>query len=225
MCWRGLITVLSGRAELTSSSSHRAPRLRIEPAPVAKYGQHPGRASAMPDPRQVSRRNATTARTRRWASASGGRRSFPKMLVTCFSIARSVTTSRAAIAAFESPSAISSSTSRSRGVRVSIGLSRRLRPSSRETIERIERRATFGNTADCSDELGDVGHSVLRGYPPRRHLQRGARSHSRSPRTGRAPARRRPDGADESPSLRPGPHSCASAASGCRRSRHRGCNS
>ena len=38
------------------------------------------------------------------------------MLATCFSTAPSVTTSAAAIAALERPSAISASTSRSRGV-------------------------------------------------------------------------------------------------------------
>ena len=59
--------------------------------------------------------------------------SLPKMLVTCFSTARSVTTMCSAIALFERPSAISSSTSRSRGVSSSSGSSRRARPTSWET--------------------------------------------------------------------------------------------
>ena len=56
------------------------------------------------------------------------------MLVTCFSTARSVTTSRPAIPAFDRPSAISSRTSRSRGVSESIGSVPRRRPTSCETI-------------------------------------------------------------------------------------------
>jgi hypothetical protein len=66
--------------------------------------------------RLYARRKASTARTRRWCSESALSRSFPKMDVTCFSTARSVTTRRSAIAMFDSPSAISPSTSRSRGV-------------------------------------------------------------------------------------------------------------
>ena len=50
------------------------------------------------------------------------------MLVTCFSTACGVTTSTSAMPLFERPSAISSSTSRSRGVSASSGSSRRLRP-------------------------------------------------------------------------------------------------
>ena len=46
-------------------------------------------------------RKASTARTRRWSSEAAGSRSFAKMLVTCFSTARSVTTMRAAIPWFE----------------------------------------------------------------------------------------------------------------------------
>ncbi len=62
------------------------------------------------------------------------------MLVTCFSTARSVTTSCAEIALLERPSAISSSTSRSRGVMSTSGSSRRARPSSWAT--------TSGSSAD-----------------------------------------------------------------------------
>src|SRR5581483_4302308 len=79
------------------------------------------------------RRYASTASTRRWSAASAGRPSLPKMLVTCFSTARSVTTSRSPIAWFDRPSAISPSTSRSRGVRRSSGSSRLVLPTSRAT--------------------------------------------------------------------------------------------
>jgi hypothetical protein len=51
------------------------------------------------------------------------------MLLTCFSTAPSVTTSSAAMAALDLPSAISASTSRSRGLIASSGLLRRRRPS------------------------------------------------------------------------------------------------
>src|SRR3954454_2482715 len=79
------------------------------------------------------RRYVVTARTRRWSCSSAGRSSFEKMLVTCFSTARSVTTSRSAIAWFDRPSAMSSSTSRSRGVSCEIGSSPRRRPTRRDT--------------------------------------------------------------------------------------------
>ena len=55
-----------------------------------------------------------------------------KMFETCFSTAPSVTTSSSAMATFERPSAISASTSRSRGVSSSSGPSSRW-PSSWET--------------------------------------------------------------------------------------------
>src|SRR6266446_1160274 len=66
-------------------------------------------------------RKAITARTRRWVFAATGSRSFWKMLVTCFSTPRSVRKTRAAIAEFDNPSAINSSTSRSRALNAPIG--------------------------------------------------------------------------------------------------------
>src|SRR6266487_5971761 len=63
------------------------------------------------------RRNVSTASTRRDSLPVEGRPSFPKMLETYFSTARTVITSLSAIPWFELPEAISSSTSRSRGVR------------------------------------------------------------------------------------------------------------
>ena len=62
-----------------------------------------------------------TASTRRWSVSAGSSPSLLKILLTCFSIAPSPTTSCAAMAAFERPSAISESTSRSRVVSLSSG--------------------------------------------------------------------------------------------------------
>ena len=45
-----------------------------------------------------ARRKVSTASTRLWSSSAGGRSSLEKMLVTCFSMARSVITSWVAIA-------------------------------------------------------------------------------------------------------------------------------
>ena len=83
---------------------------------------------------QVSRKRST-ASTRRWSFSASRRPSFAKMLVTCFSTARGVTTSFAAIAPLERPSAISPSTSRSRAVSSASGSSRRRRPTSCETTD------------------------------------------------------------------------------------------
>src|SRR3954468_4873409 len=121
-------------------------------------------------------RKATTARTRRWVSAATGRCSFWKMLVTCFSTPRSVRNTRAAIAEFESPSAINSSTSRSRAVSPPIGSSRppplpRNSPADRVVAAApadelrhdagIERRAAFGDAPYSRDEVSEVVHPVF----------------------------------------------------------------
>src|SRR6516162_9608353 len=66
--------------------------------------------------RYCALRKVTTARTRRWSSGDGGKRSVAKMFLTCFSTVCSVTNSRSAIALLDRPSAISPSTSRSRSV-------------------------------------------------------------------------------------------------------------
>jgi diguanylate cyclase (GGDEF)-like protein len=65
---------------------------------------------------RATRKKASTASTRRWSSSQTGRSSLAKMLVMCFSTAPGVTTRLSAIAVFERPSAISSSTERSRAV-------------------------------------------------------------------------------------------------------------
>ena len=99
------------------------------------------------------------------------------MLVTCFSTARWVTKSRSPIAWFERPSAISSSTSRSRGVSSASGSSFRRRPTSCETIVGSSaeppsptRRTAAANspTSDdavlqqVADALGALGEEVER---------------------------------------------------------------
>ncbi len=66
-------------------------------------------------------RNARTASTRRLSSLACGRSSLVKMLLVCLPTAFSETNSRAAIAAFDRPSAIRVSTSVSRGVSRAIG--------------------------------------------------------------------------------------------------------
>jgi hypothetical protein len=83
------------------------------------------------------------------------------MLVTCFSTARGVTKSFSAIAAFERPSAISSSTSRSRGVSASSGSSPRRRPTSRETTVGSSADPPSPDAAHGVGELVDVRHAVL----------------------------------------------------------------
>src|SRR5690606_21338988 len=71
-----------------------------------------------------------TASTRRWSCSVGGRSSLLKMLLTSFSPAPSLTTSSWAMAALVRPSAMSASTSRSRGERRSSGSRLRDRASS-----------------------------------------------------------------------------------------------
>ena len=83
------------------------------------------------------------------------------MLATCFSTAPVVSTSSRAIAAFERPSAISESTSVSRGVRRSSGPST---PPAREQLRddlRIERGAAGRDAPHGVDEVVDVHDPVL----------------------------------------------------------------
>jgi hypothetical protein len=79
------------------------PEARPRPGRAAR--QADGLESAAPfrgrfgvGPCNQPRRNARTASTRRWSSPLGGSPSLPKMLVTCFSTARSVTKRLSAIA-------------------------------------------------------------------------------------------------------------------------------
>ena len=123
--------------------------------------------------------------------AVGGSSSLPKMLVTCFSTARSVTTSASAIAWFERPSAISASTSRSRGVSASSGSSRRRRPSSCATTSGSSAEPPSPTRRTRVDEALDVGDAVLQQVADALGVRRrAARARSPPRRTGRARARR-----------------------------------
>ena len=68
-------------------------------APTLQSGVEPRFWHATQHRNRYARRKVSTASTRRWSSAAGARPSLLKMLVTCFSTARSVTTSCSAIAA------------------------------------------------------------------------------------------------------------------------------
>ena len=83
------------------------------------------------------------------------------MLRTCFSTAPSLTTSSRAIAVLDRPSAISASTSRSRGVS---GAERVLRPGAGRAAGPPppgRARAAVGDPVQRLQEVGDVGHPVL----------------------------------------------------------------
>ena len=150
--------------------------------------------------------------------------SFVKMLVTCFSTARSVTNRRSAIAWFERPSAISSSTSRSRGVSSSSGSSARRRPTSWLTTAGSSaeppsptRRTALAN---CSRSAIAVLEQVADALGA---LGRAAPSRSRARRTARGRARPCRETAPGSPSRPAAPRPCGSAACGCRRRRPAAC--
>ena len=82
------------------------------------------------------------------------------MFAACFSTAPSVTTRRSAIAALERPSAISPSTSRSRGVSSSSGSAARP-PSELGDDLGVQRRAARGHAAHGVDELARVADALL----------------------------------------------------------------
>ena len=113
------------------------------PAPQTRLGRPPRRARRIAGGRRrrrddrprrhPARSRVSTASTRRCSARSRPRSSLVKIDVTCFSTAGGPTVSRSAIPVFESPSAISASTSRSRGVRSASGSSRRRRPKIRAT--------------------------------------------------------------------------------------------
>src|ERR1700710_234310 len=85
-----------------------------------------------------------------------------KMFVTCFSTAPSVTTSTPAIELFVRPSAISSSTSRSRGESCSSGSWRPLRTSSCDTTSGARAAPPAGgDPPQRVQEVAHVGHAVL----------------------------------------------------------------
>ena len=121
-------TVLS---EPTFDSLTEAPSAeRLDPQAVkgrhAEVGRLPDRSG---DPYWL--RKSRAALTRRWMSLSSDSWSFEKMALMCFSTARSVRNSAAAMAALFLPSASCCRTWRSRGVSVSRTLSSLLRAATR----------------------------------------------------------------------------------------------
>ena len=92
---------------------------------------------------------------------AGGDAELGEDLVTCFSTACGVTTSSSAMPLFERPSAISSSTSRSRGVRASSGSSRRRRPSMCATTVGSSTEPPLPTRRTASANTAEVGHAVL----------------------------------------------------------------
>ena len=134
------------------------PGQRGLPASGAVRGSRTARCGAR------SARAGTRARRARGGGrrSPAGRPSLAKMLVTCFSTLRSVISSRSAIAWLERPSAISSSTSRSRGVSASSGPSSRARR--RAAARRPAGRAPSRPAAtrrERVDEVVEVGDAVL----------------------------------------------------------------
>ena len=119
----------------------------------------------------------------------GSRSSLVKMLPMCLLTAFSVTTSRAAIAALERPSAISPSTSRSRAVSRPSGSSRSCRASSCDDDLGVHGGAAAGDPADRVDELAHVGDPVLEQVAEAaRRRRRAAPGRTAARRAGTAPA-------------------------------------
>ena len=153
-------------AERVTSGGQWAARARRPRGRARRHarGREPGRrghAGARPDPAALSgagRRGRLAPAGGR--SAASGRSSLEKIAVTCFSTAALVTTSTSAIPRLVRPSAISSSTWRSRGVSASSGSSRRRRPIMCETTVGIEHDAAGG---DAADRLGERARSRRRG--------------------------------------------------------------
>ena len=105
------------------------------------------------------------------------RPSFPKIEFTCVSTVFGLTTSFSQMPLFESPCAISSSTSRSRGVSSSSGPSSRLRPSSCEIDLGIDRGSAPPHAPHRVEEVVDLEHAVLQqvAEPLRRLAHEGER--------------------------------------------------
>ena len=93
------------------------------------------------------------------------------------------------MAALDRPSAISSSTSRSRGVSAASGSPAGCRPAAGAITSRVHRGAAAGDPADRVDELVGVEHPVLEQVADRRRCRRRAAPGRRAARrAGRAPA-------------------------------------
>ncbi len=114
---------------------------------------------------QGLRRYVNTASTRRCCSSAAGRSSFMKIDEMCFSTAPSDTTRWPAIPAFDRPSAIRLSTSRSRGVRAANGSRRRDRWRSWAIDLGVEGSTTVCYPVDGGDELPDIGDAFFEEVP------------------------------------------------------------
>ena len=128
-----------------------------------------------------------TALTRLFTSVSHLSPSLRKIEWITFSTDRSVRTSASAIAALFFPSAISRSTSRSRGVSSLSGdssLARVLRHQRLDDL-RVDHRATVRDGVDRGDELVEIVDALLQEVgAPLRCRPPGARAHSSGSRTG-----------------------------------------
>ena len=103
-----------------------------------------------------ARRARAGTPTRSWP-----RSSLEKIDVTCFSTAGGPTVSRSAMPWFDSPSAISASTSRSRGVSASSGSRAAPAPEHPRDDLGVERRPALRDRAHGLDEVAEVGDAVL----------------------------------------------------------------
>ena len=113
-----------------------------------------------------SRRNASTASTRRWSSPLGRQVELREDARRRASRPRAASrTSALGDGRFERPSAISSRTSRSRGVSASTGSSARRRPSSWPTTAGSSADAALADAPHRVGELLDVGDPVLEQVP------------------------------------------------------------
>ena len=144
-------------------------RQRPEPGAAARavLGVHRGHAEgtvthgALAD--SVSRRNASTAITRRWTSGSSVRPSLWNSELMCFSTARSVRNSDFAIAALFLPCAICARTSRSRSVSWPSGecAIRSFAATSASTTFGSRTRAAARHLVERADQLVDLGDPLL----------------------------------------------------------------
>ena len=128
-------------------------------AVAASWTRAPERHARRDAPRL--RRKVSTARIRRWSSSESGIPSFANSDPTCFCTTPVETPSRSAIPLLERPSAISSRTSRSRGVSV---VERTLLAVAGEQLRddlRVERGPAGRHVAQRGREVLDVGDAVL----------------------------------------------------------------
>ena len=122
--------------------------------------RHPGVPE--PAPRALAACTySSTARMRRLSSSPAASPNLPKIAVTCFCTARSLTARRSPMPLFERPSATSCSTSCSRGVSACSGPASRLLCQQPRDDLGVEGRAAGDHAPQRADELRDVADAVL----------------------------------------------------------------